>query len=153
MRRTDKKECKCSKFLRIVQEWLCILQTDQKWIPKSVYCIRCAVVCKIVTTNWSAKIALLRASVVITYYIKRVFIWQLETQLFAWWTFDWCTFSRQVTARWWRQWVKNQVLTNQNSRNMWCLIVRRSICKLFQNEGRQTQRYFNVSTPFSRREN
>ena len=41
--------------------------------------------------------------------------------------FDWCTFSRRVTARWWRQWVKNQVLTNQNSRNRWCLIVRRII--------------------------
>ena len=31
--------------------------------------------------------------------------------------FNWRTFSRRVTARWWRQWAKNQVLTNQNWRN------------------------------------
>ena len=37
------------------------------------------------------------------------------------------TFSRQITVRWWRQWAKNQVLTNQNLRNMWCQIVRRII--------------------------
>ena len=39
------------------------------------------------------------------------------------------TFSRRVTARRWRQSAKNQVSTNQNSRNRWCLIVRRTICK------------------------
>ena len=33
---------------------------------------------------------------------------------------NWCTFSRWVTARWWRQWVKNQVPINLNSRNRWC---------------------------------
>ena len=42
--------------------------------------------------------------------------------------FDWRTFSRRVTARWWGQSAKNQVSTNQNSRNRWCLIVRRTIC-------------------------
>ena len=42
--------------------------------------------------------------------------------------FDWRTFSRWVTALWWRQWVKNQVSTNQNSRNRWLFIVRRTIC-------------------------
>ena len=42
--------------------------------------------------------------------------------------FNWCTFSGQVTSGWWRQWAKNQVLTNQNSRNRWCQIVRRTIC-------------------------
>ena len=42
--------------------------------------------------------------------------------------FDWCTFWRQVTARWWRQSAKNQVSTNQNSRNRWCHIVSRTIC-------------------------
>ena len=44
--------------------------------------------------------------------------------------FDRRTFSRRVTTRWWRQAVKNQVSTstNQNSRNWWCLIVRRTIC-------------------------
>ena len=29
--------------------------------------------------------------------------------------FNWRTFSRRVTARWWRQWAKNQVPTNENS--------------------------------------
>ena len=43
---------------------------------------------------------------------------------------DWRTFSRRLTARWWRQWAKNQVPTNQNSRNRRCLIVRRTICIL-----------------------
>ena len=42
--------------------------------------------------------------------------------------FDWRTFSRQVTARWWRQSAKDEVSTNQNSRNRWYLIVRRTIC-------------------------
>ena len=42
---------------------------------------------------------------------------------------NWHTFWRQVTARWWRQWAKNQVLTNQNWRNRWCQIVRQTICK------------------------
>ena len=42
--------------------------------------------------------------------------------------FDWRTFSMQVTAWWWRKSEKNQVSTNQNSRNRWCLIVRRTIC-------------------------
>ena len=41
--------------------------------------------------------------------------------------FNWHTFSRQVTVRWWRQWGKNQVLTNQNSRNRWCQIARQTI--------------------------
>ena len=41
--------------------------------------------------------------------------------------FDWRTFLRRVTAWWWRQSAKNEVSTNQNSRNRWCLIVRRTI--------------------------
>ena len=41
--------------------------------------------------------------------------------------FNWRSFSRRVTARWWRQWAKNEVLTNQNSRNRSCQIVRRTI--------------------------
>ena len=41
--------------------------------------------------------------------------------------FDWRTFSRRVLARWWRQSAKNQVSTNQNSRNRWRLIVRHTI--------------------------
>ena len=41
--------------------------------------------------------------------------------------FNWHTFLRQVTAHWWPQWAKNQVLTNQNSRNRWCQIVRQTI--------------------------
>ena len=43
--------------------------------------------------------------------------------------FDRRTFSRRVTARWWRQSAKNQVSTNQNSRNRWCLIVRGTVWK------------------------
>ena len=43
--------------------------TDQNWIPKTVYCIRCVMVCKIRFTNWNAKIALLRASMAVSYYI------------------------------------------------------------------------------------
>ena len=44
--------------------------TDENWIPKFVYCIRCVMVCKIGFTNWNAKIALLRASMVVSYYVK-----------------------------------------------------------------------------------
>ena len=44
--------------------------TDQNWISKTVYCIRCVMVFKIGFTNWNAKSALLRASMVVTYYIK-----------------------------------------------------------------------------------
>ena len=44
--------------------------TDQNWILKTVYCIRCVMVCKIGFTNWSAKIAPLRAFMVVTNYIK-----------------------------------------------------------------------------------
>ena len=43
---------------------------------------------------------------------------------------DWRTFSGRVTTRWWSQWAKNQVSANQNSRNRWCLIARRTICIL-----------------------
>ena len=42
--------------------------------------------------------------------------------------FSWRTFSRWVTARWWVQWAKNQVSTNQNSRNGRCQIIRRTVC-------------------------
>ena len=42
----------------------------QHWISKTVYCIKCVMVCKIGLTNWNSKIALLRASMVVTYYIK-----------------------------------------------------------------------------------
>ena len=44
--------------------------TDQNWISKTVYCIMCVMVWQIGFTNWNAKIALLRASMVVTYYIK-----------------------------------------------------------------------------------
>ena len=50
---------KCSTFLHFTH-----------WIPKSLYCIRCMMVCKICFTNWNAKIAFLRTSMVVTYYIK-----------------------------------------------------------------------------------
>ena len=41
--------------------------------------------------------------------------------------FNWRSFSRRVTVRWWRQWAKIQVLTNQNSRNRWYQIVRGTV--------------------------
>ena len=44
--------------------------TDQNWIPKTVYYIRRVMVCRIRFTTRNAKIALLRTSMVITYYIK-----------------------------------------------------------------------------------
>ena len=44
---------------------------------------------------------------------------------------NWPTFSRRVTVRWSRGWVKNQVSTNQNSRNSWYQIVRRTISQAF----------------------
>ena len=43
---------------------------DQNWIPKTVYCIRCAMVCGIGSSNWNAKTAFWRASMVVTYYIR-----------------------------------------------------------------------------------
>ena len=72
MKRSDEKKWKCSMFLRTVQWRSCILQTRTESLKP--FCIRCVMVCKIgftiVTTNWNAKIALLRASMVVTYYIK-----------------------------------------------------------------------------------
>ena len=44
--------------------------TEQKWNLKNLYRIGCVMVCKIGLINWIAKIALLLASMVVTYYIK-----------------------------------------------------------------------------------
>ena len=44
--------------------------TDQNWISKIVCYIRCVMVCKIGFKKWNAKIALLHASMVVTYFIK-----------------------------------------------------------------------------------
>ena len=44
--------------------------TDQNGIPKTIYCTRWVMVCKIGFTNWNANIAVLHASMVVTYYIK-----------------------------------------------------------------------------------
>ena len=44
--------------------------TDWKWISKTVYCIRYVMVCKIGFAKWNTKIALLGASMVVTYCIK-----------------------------------------------------------------------------------
>ena len=43
---------------------------DQNWISKTVYFVRCLMVCKISFTKWNAKIAVLRASMDVTFYIK-----------------------------------------------------------------------------------
>ena len=42
--------------------------------------------------------------------------------------FEWRKFLRQVTAPWWHQWAKDQLLTDQNSRNRWCQMLRPTIC-------------------------
>ena len=45
--------------------------------------------------------------------------------------FSWRTFSRLVSAcwwRWWRGWAKNQLWANHNSRNNWYQIARRTVC-------------------------
>ena len=44
--------------------------TDQNWISKTVYCFRCELVCKIGFTDGNPKIALLRSTMVGTYYIN-----------------------------------------------------------------------------------
>ena len=48
------------------------------------------------------------------------------TPLIFYLIFNW--FSRRVKACWQRQWAKNQVSTNQNSRNRWCQVVRQTVC-------------------------
>ena len=67
----DGKEWKCPKFLRIIQSY--ILQTRTESLKLCIVFhdhMRCVMVCKVDFTNWNAKIALLRASMVVTYYIK-----------------------------------------------------------------------------------
>ena len=59
------------KILRIIQS--CILQARTESLKPCIVFhdrIRCVMVCKIGFTNWNAKITLLCASMVITYYIK-----------------------------------------------------------------------------------
>ena len=51
---------KCLQFLHF---------TDHNWIPKTIYCIRCLMVCKIGFTNWNSKIALLCVFLGITDFI------------------------------------------------------------------------------------
>ena len=58
------------KMLEIFVHHSVVQVTDQNWISKTVYCIRCVMVCKIGFTNGNAKIALLRALMVVAYYIK-----------------------------------------------------------------------------------
>ena len=41
--------------------------------------------------------------------------------------YNWRTFSKRATARWYHQWAKNQVSTKQSSKNMWFQIARRAI--------------------------
>ena len=44
--------------------------TDQNWISKTVYCIKCVMVRKNGFTNWNAKVVLLHAAMAVTYYIR-----------------------------------------------------------------------------------
>ena len=67
-------------FASLVQSFACLLFayrtvavvhfTEQIWIAKTVYWFRCVLVCEIGFTSWNARIALLRASMVVTYCIK-----------------------------------------------------------------------------------
>ena len=63
---------------------------------------------------------------------------------------NWRIFSRRVTACCWRQWAKNQVSTNQNSRNGWRHIVSctmRLSCvlqKYFPSSGLMIWKTFNL---------
>ena len=54
-------------------------RTDQNWLPKTVYCIRCAMVCEIGSSNWNAKTAFWRASMVGTYYTRLFWTGQTDT--------------------------------------------------------------------------
>ena len=54
--------------------------------------------------------------------LKHFFWWfwdclvdKLISSFFPRLSFNWRTFLRRVTKRWWRGWAKNQVWTNQNS--------------------------------------
>ena len=74
--------------------------------------------------------------------LSRVSVWWLKTQLFAsfyiWLEYifeaSYCTL---VTSS-----AKNQVSTNQNSRNRWCHIVRRTICMSSKSEYLHMRRGF-----------
>ena len=69
----QKKDFCASKFLLQIFAYRTVVVVhlaDQTWIPKTVYCITRGMVCKIDFTNWNPKIAILRASIVVTYYIK-----------------------------------------------------------------------------------
>ena len=87
MLNTFKSILKCFVFLAVYIAWLeglmrksrnardfCVSDSSSREFYKPeldpVYCIRCMMVCKIGFTNWNAKIALLRASMVVTYNIK-----------------------------------------------------------------------------------
>ena len=65
----DEKEWKYSRFFCVSYSSGRAF-TDQNWIPKTAYCIRCVMVCRIGFTNWNTKIAFLCACMVVTYYIK-----------------------------------------------------------------------------------
>ena len=66
-------------------------------------------------------------------------------------SFNWSTFLRRVTARWWRHWAKIQVWTSQNSRNNWYQIVTRTVCfvTFFQVSARPTTSSVATQVPNS----
>ena len=67
----DGKEWKSSKFLRIIHMYILQTRTESLKLRMVFHdCMRCVLVCKIGFANWNVKIALLRASMVVTYYIK-----------------------------------------------------------------------------------
>ena len=59
------------------------------------------------------------------YQYYEVVLWQLKPSFLPRLILNWRTYSRRVAARWSHGWAKNQVSTNQNSRNRWCQIASR----------------------------
>ena len=67
------------EMLEVFAYYTAVQFTDQNWYLKTCIVfydrIRCVMVCKIGFTNWNVKIALLRPSMVVTYYIKLFRTW------------------------------------------------------------------------------
>ena len=78
--------------------------------------------------------------------IRRCFCDNWKPSFFHRLIFNWRTFSRWVAAHLWCQWAKNQVSTNQNSRNRWCQIVGGIICWLIRIGWRPSTIFIKMET-------
>ena len=101
-------------FLLFINNY-CWSEHALRWLGRESLCVK-------LLSSWLSSVSVIRGCLCDN--LKHSFLPLL--------TFDWRTFSRGVTARCWRQSAKNQVRTNQNSRNRQCLIVRRTICQIIQ---------------------